>query len=471
MERLQKKGTVQWKTSGEVCTSKLGIGFEKLDRNVFDPEKAYEYVGKLGVKWVRIQSGWQRTEKAKGVYDFAWLDAIVDRMLAMGIQPWMCLCYGNELYSESAKQYFGAVGVPPIHTEEERSAWSRYVHATVSHFKGRVHYYEVWNEPDNLFCWKHGINAEETSRFTAATAQACKAADPSCEVIGLTLCEVDEFADEFVKYGGLEYVDGISYHAYCVDEELWSSRPHHLRELCKQEGKSHLKLFQGESGTQSDSSGCGALSGRAWTPEKQMKFLLRHLITDLGNCVDLVSYFTCVDMIEALNGRVGDVASYLDYGYFGVLGADFDENGRSVGTYTPKPSYYALQTLCSVLSEEYEVIETPVTAEIRKSIRVDGDDYDFAQTKHYSFARGDGSVLVCYWVAKNILTETYEGTVSVKIPDGLKGKDVHLIDLKDGTVYELDKEMISEDQLLLNIPVLDRPLALMFGNFCDWRKQ
>ena len=35
-----------------------------------------------------------------------------------------------------------------------------------------------------------------------------------------------------------------------------------------------------------------------------------------------------MDMIEALGGKVGDVNSYLDYGYFGVLGAEFDENGR-----------------------------------------------------------------------------------------------------------------------------------------------
>ena len=57
-----------------------------------------------------------------------------------------------------------------------------------------------------------------------------------------------------------------------------------------------------------------------------MKFLLRHLITDLACGVELASYFSCMDMIEALNGTVGNVSSYLDYGYFGVLGADFDSD-------------------------------------------------------------------------------------------------------------------------------------------------
>ena len=46
-------------------------------------------------------------------------------------------------------------------------------------------------------------------------------------------------------------------------------------------------------------------------------------------------------MIEALNGTVGNKQSYLDYGYFGVLNADFDENGFATGDYSPKPAYYA----------------------------------------------------------------------------------------------------------------------------------
>lgn len=61
-----------------------------------------------------------------------------------------------------------------------------------------------------------------------------------------------------------------------------------------------------------------------------------------------------MDMIEALNGTVGDLVSYLDYGYFGVLGADFDAQGRSVGNYTPKPSYYALQTISAIFSEDVQ---------------------------------------------------------------------------------------------------------------------
>ena len=102
MERFKKIGTVTPVSASQVTKSTFGLGFEKLDRGVFDPEKAYDKVAALGVKWIRILSGWARTEKQKGVYDFEWLDSIVDNLIERNLTPWMCLSYGNGLYSERA---------------------------------------------------------------------------------------------------------------------------------------------------------------------------------------------------------------------------------------------------------------------------------------------------------------------------------------------------------------------------------
>ena len=85
MERLIKVGKITPKASKDIKFSKIGIGFEKLDRDVFDPEKAYDALSKIGVKKARLQSGWQRTEKEKGVYDFEWLDRVVDSLIAIDV--------------------------------------------------------------------------------------------------------------------------------------------------------------------------------------------------------------------------------------------------------------------------------------------------------------------------------------------------------------------------------------------------
>ena len=138
MVTLKKIGRIPPKHATSISHSRIGLGFEKLDRGVFDPEKAYDKVAALGVKWARLQSGWARTEKEKGVYDFSWLDDIVDNLLARGVAPWLCLCYGNPLYTERAREVFGAVGCPPIFSDEEKDAWDRYVAATAAHFSGRI---------------------------------------------------------------------------------------------------------------------------------------------------------------------------------------------------------------------------------------------------------------------------------------------------------------------------------------------
>ena len=125
MKPLKKTGSVAPIHSSQIEHSRIGLGFEKLDRNVFDPEKAYDKVAELGVKWIRIQSGWARTETVPGRFDFAWVDSIVDNLLRRGLQPWVCLCYGNGLYDAEAAKVFGAVGCPPVKTEEQKKAWAR----------------------------------------------------------------------------------------------------------------------------------------------------------------------------------------------------------------------------------------------------------------------------------------------------------------------------------------------------------
>jgi len=473
MERLIKIGQVQPKKSIDVRHSKIGLGFEKLDRDVFDPEKAYPFVALTGAKWARLQSGWQRTEKEKGVYDFSWLDSIVDNMRSIGLEPWICLCYGNSLYSPWAAEHFGAVGCAPVKTLEERTAWSNYVKALVSHYKGRVHYYEVWNEPDAEHGWKcGGPNAKELGEFNIATAKACKEADPTCEVLGFCTCRNNRFnfLDYLCETGVCNYLDGITYHCYKIHDDEFAEA-FEVYDDVRNRFNPKLKIVQGESGTQSRSDGNGALRKAAWTPLKQAKFLLRHLLVDIGCGVEFTSYFSCMDMIEALNGKVGDVNSYLDYGYFGVVGADFDENGHSTGEYTPKMSFKALQNLCSVFCNEYEQIGFPCEGTVEYSRRVWGHDDDFNEIRHYGYRKPNGSRCLCYWNSKsNILTQTYESTISLRIPNYALDGEIRLVDLLTGDIYELPETMVKiEGQFtkLVNIPVTDYPLLLTIGDFVD----
>ena len=473
MQRLTKIGRVKPKSASEIKYSRCGIGFEKLDRNVFDPEKAYDKIAAIGVKWIRLQSGWARTEREKGVYNFEWLDSIVDNLIKRGLKPWICLCYGNGLYDEAAAKVFGAVGCPPIFTDEQRTAWANYVRATVSRYKGKVDYFEVWNEPDGIWCWKHGVSATELGNFTVETAKVIKAANPDARVLGGSLCLRNvNYINEALKTGMGDYIYAVTYHDYTPFETNAFDRVKSIRGVLNRFNP-NVKIIQGETGSQSRFGGNGALKEGNWTPLKQAKQLARRSVSDLMTEVEFFSYFTSVDMIEALNGTAGDVSTYKDYGYFGVLAADFDENGRSTGEYTPKPSYVTLQTIAAMFSEDCRVSEIPALV-VERGFNGYACDYDVKDPRMIStgFERDNGSFAYVYWYPSNLMTTNFEATTTVQVA-GIKDKQVRLVSILDGSVYTLPESMVEtadgegDCKTFVNIPVTDYPLALTFGDFID----
>ena len=476
MERLKKIGTLPTISSQELEHSRLGIGFEKLDRAVFDPEKAYDKVAAAGAKWARIQSGWARCERTAGVYDFAWLDSIVDNLLSRSIRPWMCLCYGNPVYTEAARGSFGAVGYTPVSSESETSAWLAYVRATVEHFKGRVSHFEIWNEPDCFYAWRHTANDEKTQdqhlknaveygEFAIKTSIAIKEICPEAKVIGFAFGHTEdlEWANIALATGLYKHIDYASFHCYSPDENKRRERALGFKRLLKSYNPK-IGLIQGETGAQSRSDGCGAMAGFAWTPERQTKALLRGLVTDLAVGVEFTSYFSTMDMIEAHSGRIGDRASYLDYGYFGIIGCEFDEEGIASGNYYEKPSYFAYSALVSLLHGA-RPSSIPYKRISLESRRVNGFDCTDKSVAIDGFELEDGRRALVYWNSVDLLTTTYEGTISLEICEKLD--TVRLIDLKDGGVYALPEEMREEIDggiRLKNLPLTDSPLAIVFNS-------
>lgn len=467
MERLTKIGHISPASAKEIGMSRLGVGFEKLDRRAFDPNGAYDQVAELGVHYVRLQSGWQRTEREKGVYDFDWLDDIVDNIIARGQEPWIDLCYGNDLYNEDARKYYGAVGCPPITSDEEKRAWESYVEAVVRRYKGKVRWYEIWNEADGQWCWKQGPNAAEYGDFTVATANAIHRADPSAKAIGCVLSSINlPFFKGMFDRGVADAVDAVSFHRYNADELNALREIKALRALIDRYNP-RVRIIQGESGTQSDSRGCGALSGGAWTELKQAKYTLRHRLLDLSSEVLFTSHFSALDMVEALNGTVNDKSSWLDFGYFGLLHADFDESGVACGTYSPKLSYRAMQHLTALFRVDVQPAELPVIRKVMDSPRVFGKDDGSSQFIMLGFERTGGAQALAYWKAVDLMTETYEGTLTLEL--GEEARDIRLVDMMSGDIYRLPEDMLTRTEggvtRLNHLPLTDSPMLITFGDF------
>ena len=473
LHKMKRIGRISPKSSSEIKKSRFGIGLEKIDRYLYDPSPVYDPLCRTGVKYVRIQSGWMRTEKERGVYNWKWIDDIVENLISRGMIPWICLCYGNPVYTKQAENVRGAIGVPPIFSEEEADAWDRYVSECVRRYRGKVTMYEIWNEPDGQHCWRHGVSASEYGKFAKRTSAAIRRADPDAKVLAGSFFSSGStsYLHDFLKELSPGDIDFITYHQYRYRVEQGIEEYALGIRSILDAFDPRVGMIQGETGAQSRFSTNGALCGSEWTERKQAKFLARKLLIDLKTEAVFTSWFTAVDIFENIINESGTVNEDY-YGFFGVLGEQFSPDGTPLGVYKPKMSYTALQTICAALSGA-EKTELAVFFEMSQTPLYGSSDvnpYDpGSRIIWQSFENSGGKALV-YWKASDIMTEEFSSTVTIRcfdLPDKMM-----LADLMTGDVWSLDGHIGGKDgeKLLSHIPVTDHPLMLTFGDFMEITK-
>lgn len=325
--KYKKVGTLAARTSAEIISSNWSVGAEMMDRDFTVYSYWKEYLGKLGVKKVRIQSGWAKTEKEKGIYDWLWLDEIVFDMIKQGVRPWIDLCYGNPIYSGGGGTVLNA-SLP--RSEEAVRGWQRYITALVQRYAPYVTDWEIWNEPN------YRIAAKDYASFLISTAKIIRKEDPSSVIIGFAIGSgvdyryVDEVLALLQQQGELNVIDEISHHRHIPVPEK-REQEIALEQVVKKYD-SRLKIRQGEAGCPSEFSTQFALNNYAWTEKTQAKHVLRRLLTDLGHDKESCC-FTIIDAKDIPKG----------WNRKGLIKAQED---RTVAY--PKPAYFAVSHLTSL---------------------------------------------------------------------------------------------------------------------------
>jgi hypothetical protein len=96
--------------------------------------------------------------------------------------------------------------------------WQNYVTALVTHAAGRIHYWEVWNEPDVPQMW-NGTTAQML-RMVADAYTIIKSIDPSALVTTPTTVNtnnghtIDHWLPPYLAAGGSAYADIVTFHGY-----------------------------------------------------------------------------------------------------------------------------------------------------------------------------------------------------------------------------------------------------------------
>src|SRR5258708_47721 len=156
---------------------------------------------------------WPALEPEKGKWNFTTLDkyvAMADQhhvqiLLPLALSP----NWASARPSEPCSNGPGAAA-EPARIED----WREYVHTVASRYKGRIYYYEIWNEP-NLKDFYTG-SIEKLVELTDEADRELKAVDPLNKVISpsFVLRTGVPKLEEFLKAGGGRHAAAIGYHFY-----------------------------------------------------------------------------------------------------------------------------------------------------------------------------------------------------------------------------------------------------------------
>lgn len=452
---LRRIGKVTPRKANEIEASNWTLGCEVLDRDFADFEEYKQYINPLGIKTIRLQGGWAKCEKVKGVYDFAWLDKIVDYAIGEGLNVLLETGYGNPLYEGGGGADL-AGGFPT--SAEGLAAWDNWVDAYSKHFNGRVRDWAMWNEPDIGSPKK---TPEEIAAFNVRTARIIKGNIPSSRLAGLSLAYNSPiFFEECLKAMGedVKLFDWFIYHGYAEAPEASYLNVEMLKTILARYNP-NAKMRQGENGCPSEMAKRFALGGIPWSEYSQAKWDMRRMLGDLGHDVES-SVFTICDFNHI--GREMNLK--------GLLRADEDKKVISV-----KRAYYAVQNVASIFDNTLSRVA---------DMRVSTTDLTLAL---YEYEKSNGTPLYLFWsFADGTHKTTQEEREEIpgagifianpaRPSDSFNTRPIVLkttarpldnpvwVDLLTGAIYEFPKENIITGEgytRYINIPAYDSPCIL-----------
>lgn len=175
-------------------------------------EKENRLLEEMGVSWIRSTFRWDSIQKRTKQWDFTRWDRYVENAERAGKKVLAVLAYDVPwIYGKEEKE-------ARRHIEPEKIPYFlQYVEGVVRRYKGRIHAYEIWNEPNWLF-WK-GPD-EDFFQLATAAAQRIKEVDPHSYLVMGSFWRVPKgFIRGMFRAGAFQYADAVSFHPYALTPE------------------------------------------------------------------------------------------------------------------------------------------------------------------------------------------------------------------------------------------------------------
>jgi hypothetical protein len=205
----------------ETINPKLGIHTRLTDEvEARKIKRTLEMVREMGASWIVEYFPWSYLEPVPGIYDWTHADLVVNHANRQGLTVIARLGLVPEWARprDSASSYL---------SPDRYGDFGDFVYAFVDHFKGRVSYIIIWNEPNLAMEWGfQPISPESYTGLLKIAYQRAKGANPEVEVLAGALAPTlappgSEWGMDDLAYlrgmyaaGAGDYFDILAAHAY-----------------------------------------------------------------------------------------------------------------------------------------------------------------------------------------------------------------------------------------------------------------
>jgi hypothetical protein len=396
--------------SQDLLNNHIGAWFENFDR-YYDTDFVY----RNGFKRIRIGSLAGKGRKWLTVVNAGTLSDEVDKTISeyadQGIEIELILASGAGLPFNSTR----------FQSEQEFEQYLEYVTFVVSHFKGRIKQYEIWNEPGHIPFETYAVLVEKT-------AAVIRGIDPEAKIIigaiqgnwdndypgygEFQRFNVDRvYLEGLLKTGVAHLVDGISWHPFydnIPSDPYYQNYPEMFKEI------KDLATSQGFTG--------------------------EYFVDEI--------MWTTVDEPNWDNGP--PVSQLIGAKYLTRTITEHRGLGANVtiNTYFQNPFLAPIHNLCNTMAGA-EPIDLQVLLDTDETVNM----------RFYSFEMPNGEKLVALWTNDEALEEGSGVSTSITLSN-LSAQKVVGIDIFNGFEQELFTENDNGDLVIRNLLVKDYPIYI-----------
>ncbi len=199
-----------------------------LEREVeaWKREETVRMAAEAGIGWAKQQFIWAEIEPQRGEYHWEKYDAIVE----------LCTRYGLQIIArlDAAPNWSRQDNSMPGRPPDDFADYGEFVYQFVSHYRGRVRYIQVWNEPNLFVEWgNRPVDPAGYVELLRVAYERAKAADPNVYVLSaplaITLGEPHpepgkwramndlQYLEEMYRAGAAAWFDILSANAFGMD--------------------------------------------------------------------------------------------------------------------------------------------------------------------------------------------------------------------------------------------------------------